>query len=77
MTKKNPDDSVLEEQSEALDDASGTEDTTKAEEAEEFEPAADEAGEVKNKIEKENRGLNQKAEEEKNRETSQAKQSIV
>ncbi len=57
MIKNNPDDSVLEEQSGAIEDAAGTEKTTQAEKANEFEtlddivlPPVDYSGYSKNEL---------------------------
>ncbi len=60
MTKTNPDDSVLNEQSEATVNASGTEDATQAEKAQETVPA----GEIVEKAEKEQIGDNAEAKHE-------------
>jgi len=49
MTKKNPDDSVLNEQSEAFEDAGGIEDANQAEEAQESNSEKTEAGESNNR----------------------------
>ena len=49
MTKENPDDSVLDEQSEAKVNASGTEDATHAEKQQENTPAVNDGTEEEKK----------------------------